>query len=158
MASKKEQTWTVELDEERMEVIYRTAADDKIRQRFKWSDVHLALHDRIGLRGLKVTLEERTSQVKARDVDLKMAARAYYADLFQQGLWSKPREGGGPRKFDIRIEAVALMKGTAYKAVQAALDALEDEIAEAYLESEKVRAKVEEMQAKAADLDLSDLG
>lgn len=156
MATK--QTWRVELDEANQEIRYFTRSDDKLRQTFKVADLPTEIRNRLAIRGVKVTMEERNSSVPAAAIQASMDARDDVWDLWKSGTWAKQRTGGG---FTVRIEiqALAAIYETTTSAIRESLKGYSEEEIRKIFTSDKVKAKIAELRDAETEetVDLSDM-
>lgn len=153
------QNWKVSFDVKNGIVKFLTRVDNQVRQQFSIHDVHEAHRDRILVRGLKVLLEERTSDVPGADIESKMAARQAVFELLQTERWSKERQGGG-FTVGIHIEAIARIKGCTVGQAQDAYRKLDEDAQKALRASDAVKAviaEIEEERGEVEEVDLSDL-
>ena len=155
----KTQTWAIDLDESRDEIRYKTRTDDKVRQTFKVEELPAAIRDWLALRGVKVTMEERISDVPRSDVQGAMDARQAVWAMWCAGQRNKVRRGG-IRTVPVAVQALADVKGASIAAVQKALGELDEDARRRVLSSDAVKARIAEIEDEAqdaTDLDLSDL-
>ena len=137
-------------------VKFLTRADDVVRQEFDVNEVHANHQDLIKVRGLKVPLEERTSDIPGGDIERKMKARHEVFEQLKTENWAKARTGGG---FGVRIEieALANLKGITIAQARASLAKLDEATQEKILSGSKVQAEVQALQAGEEIADLDDL-
>jgi hypothetical protein len=157
--AKSEQVWIARLDEDAMCVEFITRADGVVRQTFQVADINEVHRNRLLLRGLKVTLEERTSAIHGAQIQAKMAGRQSYADLWETEEWTKARVGGG-FTVSIHFDAIAMVKGCKVQDVRDAWTELDDDTRQGIIDSEEVQAAIktiEEQTVEAGTLDLAAL-
>jgi hypothetical protein len=150
------QTWRVEIDEVKQEVRYFTRADDTLQQTFKADDLPEHIRNMLAIRGIKVTMEERCSSIPAAAIQSSMDGRTAVWETWCSGEWGKKRKGGGAT-VRIEIQAIADLKSVSVAAIRKQLKD-NPELAQKLFSSEKVQAKVRELEAASReDVDLDDL-
>ena len=153
----------VELDTENNSVIYtvvdRDEENEEIGQHsFDMSRIHGDLVQRVGLYGGRALLNDRTSDVKVKEVGLgKFDAMEAVLARLEQGDWEAERKGGAPT-VSVEVEALAELKGTSVAGAQKSLRNYTKEQRTAILNHEKVqtiakRLKEERETAPEASLD-----
>lgn len=147
------QNWLVKLDTDTDTVLFLTRADKMVRQRFALRELPTAIREKLALRGLKVTLEERTSEIPGAALTAKMEGRQEVYDLWLTGAWEKERQGGPGFTVKIEYEAIAALLDCSVSDAVKAVRSKPEEEREKFLKSEKVQAKVREMQADREESD-----
>ena len=155
----------VELDTENNAVVYTVVDRDEDNEEigehsFDMSRIHDSLVQRVGLYGGRALLNDRTSDVKVKEVGLgKFDAMEIVLARLEAGEWESERKGGAPT-VSVEVEALAEHKGISVAVAQKALRNYTKEQRTAILNHPKIQetaARLKEERETAPEASLDEL-